>query len=412
MILNPEWLNEIEKFTKDIRDYYEKETDNVLDFSKPINIKNFIEFYNGKISYDKIYEDKYKFDYIVKKPKKEDNKLFEIVLDYKHYVNYDNNSIVNNETNILILKAFFKFAMSYIYDRTYNELEYDGYIYPNNSNEVIEAKKNIEKRKNTNVFEYKYDLDSNGAYKSVLVPYYIKEEKINNITLKKNIIVDIRNIDYNILFENYKDFQEKLLSPYFYNNSRNTNTPDNIRLYFLCKDNNEYINRNDITNDKTYALKYFIKESDLSQIKEGNINILPSKEIINVDGHEIELSNFNLIYGLNDSGKTKMIKSISNIMNVPLFDINFFNKIYLTDSKNRLNNLKNIINYCELNRLPLLIDNIFWDSFSFRNKIKIVDDLYDYSLKEKVVVTGFNDSTKSLIKSYTHNPNIINVYQI
>ena len=259
------------------------------------------------------------------------------------------------------------------------------------------------------VFEYKYDFDKNGTYISILVPFFIKDEKINNNLLRRNIIVDIRSIDSDIIFLNYKDFQEKLLSSYFYNDMRNTSTPANIRLYFLYKDNNKYINNFNILYDKDYALKFFIKERDLSNIKEGNTNITTKKDKIVINDKKIDLDNFNLIYGLNGSGKTRMLQSISSLLNVPLFNLNIFKGVYLRDSVDCLNNLKYIIDYCDINKIPLLMDDIFWNSFDFRNSIKIVDDLYDYSLKNKVIVTGCNDSTKSLIKAYTHNPNVINI---
>ena len=116
------------------------------------------------------------------------------------------------------------------------------------------------------------------------------------------------------------------------------------------------------------------------------------------------------MYGLNGSGKTRFLKHMSAKEELPLFLLNqkFDDKnILLSNSSQYLENLSKIIDYCQTQNIPLLLDDLCWYSFDGRNQIKVIDTLYDYSHNNDVFFTSAQDEIKRLVKTRSHKPNII-----
>ena len=79
----------------------------------------------------------------------------------------------------------------------------------------------------------------------------------------------------------------------------------------------------------------------------------------------------------------------------------------LSSSSQYLENLSKIIDYCQTQNIPLLLDDLCWYSFDGRNQINVIDALYDYSHNNDVFFTSSKIGIKQLVKIRSHNPNII-----
>lgn len=181
MQLNPQWTNYLEKLTIDIRELYETETGVKLDFSKDVDIEHFINFFAGKISYANIDDSEIHLAAILRKPKKEENKLFEIILDKKNNLANCDSLSEKNRINQIILRLFYMFMQSYCFDKNYDDFEYDSYMYPS-KDRITKALENIEKTKKQNNYEEQKllqeldDLDSGKTREEIVK----KLEKLRN----------------------------------------------------------------------------------------------------------------------------------------------------------------------------------------------------------------------------------------
>lgn len=252
-------------------------------------------------------------------------------------------------------------------------------------------------------------------YKKLTIPYQEITTKINENDFRKYFIIDIRNWNSDVIFKvfnDFVDFQSNLLADEFFSNSNKT-YPVNLMLYFLIDESRNYdIDEETIKNNFNYAFKDFINHEQFLQITRKLDLYVPQRQTIYMyNGEQIEINNFNLVFGPNNRGKTNLLKFIAEESNSPLFclyqDLNSF-KI-LTSATERLANLKQIMDYCYNQDSPLLLDDIWWNAFDERNKVKIINQLYDYSHDNDVVFTSAQQSIKSLVKSRSHKPNIIDL---
>ncbi|MBQ3021480.1 MAG: hypothetical protein IJD92_04590 [Bacilli bacterium] len=259
-----------------------------------------------------------------------------------------------------------------------------------------------------------YHYKRNGDNKDCIleVPYYETIQKINGNDFRKIFILDIRYLKHREeIFRNFDNFQTQLLADEFFSLPKDTEYPMTFSLYFLNY-NNKIVNCEEILYDYHFALKDFISIDEYNKIlrKELNLIVVNSNSSYNYNGKTIQTNNFNLIYGLNGSGKTRFLKDMASKKNIPLFYLNkkFEEKnILLSNSFQYLENLSKIIDYCQTQNIPLLLDDLCWYSFDWRNQIKVIDTLYDYSHNNDVFFTSAQYEIKRLVKKRSHKPNII-----
>lgn len=253
------------------------------------------------------------------------------------------------------------------------------------------------------------------SYGEFTIPYREKTIKINENDFRKYFIIDIRNLNQDIIvemFNNFDNFQHYLLADEFFKNS-NKMYPVNLMLYYLIDEKRDYeIDKKTIKDNFRYAIKDFISYEQFLQItRKPNLYVSQRQTIYIYISEQIEINNFNLIFGSNGRGKTNILKFIAKEEDLPLFclqkDIN--SQKILTSATERLNNLKQIMDYCSNQNCPLLLDDMEWNAFDERNRIKIIDQLYDYSHDRNVIFTSAQPSIKRLVNRRSHKPNIIDL---
>lgn len=265
---------------------------------------------------------------------------------------------------------------------------------------------------NNKKFTYRYNVTEDGRYYILEVPCYEIVKKINGNDFIKIFVVDIRNLKHREeIFEKFDEFQTQLLADEFFSLPKDTKYPINLSLYFL-NDDNKIVNCGDILYNYDFALKDFISIDEYNKIisSEQNLIVPNRNSSYNYNGETIQTNNFNLLYGLNGSGKTRFLKDIASKKDLPLFLLNqkFDEESRLLSSSTQyLENLSKIVDYCQTQNIPLLLDDLCWYSLDGRNKIKVIDTLYDYSHNNDVYFTSAQDSIKQLVKTRSHNLNII-----
>lgn len=282
-------------------------------------------------------------------------------------------------------------------------------------------------------------LNQNG----IGVHYYEIDKVINNHLHAKNYIIDLRDcsksqIEY--LMQNLKQFQQKFLSKIFFNENKN------LTLSFLLSQSQHW---NKILDEETikeikydfeYAKKEFITENDLKELenKEHNIKLNVNPSTILYEGKELKLTHFNLIYGNNTSGKTRLLNHIAENLETPVFDLalmasapmcaeikkNITNKDLETSYYRKLmekeqydyswisyycDSLSNGLSYTYERALPLALDNLSFERLDGRHLLNTIDTLADFSLNKNhpVIMTSASEHTKCLVKQRVYNPNII-----
>lgn len=265
---------------------------------------------------------------------------------------------------------------------------------------------------NNKNFIYHYTSNDDGSDYILEVPCYKIIKKINGNDFRKIFVVDIRNLKHcEEIFKNFDNFQTQLLADEFFSLPKDTKYPITLSLYFL-NDNNKIMNYGDILYDYHFALKDFISVDEYNKIISSKQDLkVPNRDLTyNYNEKKIQTSNFNLLYGLNGSGKTRFLKNMSSKKDLPLFLLNqkFDDENRLLSSSSQyLENLSKIIDYCQTQNIPLLLDDLCWYSFDGRNQIKVIDALFDYSHNNDVFFTSSQNGIKQLVKTRSHNPNII-----
>lgn len=127
------------------------------------------------------------------------------------------------------------------------------------------------------------------------------------------------------------------------------------------------------------------------------------------------IKRFNLISGLNGTGKTMYLKILSSLFESNLYDImrNIYNnnkkicfseKVLYEIDKLLFSEVNNYDNFL------LLIDNIPWHLLDNKNKINVIDKLFEFSMDEKpIYITSVDNDIKTLTKRRIYNPNFIDL---
>ena len=291
-----------------------------------------------------------------------------------------------------------------------------------------------------------YDCDNNDSVLTNRLvedyEYFSKEIKINDEIIKKIFVVDIRTMKSELidsLFSDFEEFQRIILGKDFFNRSvleeKNLFTYSYyMDLVFLYDKNRKYnIEKYKILYDIDFAMKHFMTEDELivflnRKYPTKNLN----KEIlVELKDKVIKLNHFNYINGNNGSGKTVLLKSISNEIKVPMFsmdniDLNLENYIaskeyikkYLkqltgsseinqySDYEKYVYRMAQILEFSREHNNMVLLDDLRWDALDSRNRLNLIDTLFDYSLNnEGVVITGCNQSGN--VKRRVYKSNII-----
>jgi len=272
--------------------------------------------------------------------------------------------------------------------------------------------------------------------------YFTHEIKINNEIIKKIFIVDIRTMPDNLISEmvdDFTEFQRVMLSDDFYR--RGELEEKNLFTYscymdlvFLYNPNRKYkIKKFDILYDPDFSLKHFMTEDELQVFLKRNYPTknLNKKTLVKLKDKVIKLNHFNYIHGNNGSGKTMLLKEISEQIKVPVFSmdnigLNLENYIsdknhvkkYLkkltgqyeifsySDYGKYINRLAQILEFSREHNNMVLLDDLRWGALDSRNKLNVIDTLFDYSLNnEGIVITGCNQ--RANIKRRVYKSNII-----
>ena len=274
------------------------------------------------------------------------------------------------------------------------------------------------------------------------IDYYIKAIKNGDDILKKYYIIDTRAMSLDaikFLFNNFQLIQREILSDDFFRNSGIDNKdthfiyPLNLELIFLGdRDSFNFINKDVILNDMNYALKSFMSESQLYTYinKQWNFDNIGTENVLQLCDHIIKLNHFNYIVGNNASGKTTLLKEISdkidspvvnmndndyyavhNIIAVQQFIYNLAGSSFIDEYSSYgkyVKRLAQILQYSIENGNVVLLDDLNWNSLSPRSFVRLINTLADYSYEHNsVVLTGYNKD--DFIKKKVYKPNIISM---
>lgn len=166
-------------------------------------------------------------------------------------------------------------------------------------------------------------------------------------------------------------------------------------------------------------------------MKENNIIYDSFDNKIIIDNKNVNLYGFNLLYGTNGSGKTIMLKKISELINSPIFrmynsidkrdnidNIKVFDYYYTAlTGRNEIINYSNIdaiyywlsvaLTYGNLNDNIVLLDDMCWGGMDSEEKENIIYNLSEFSNTCPIITTSCHGDIKTLVKKRVINPNII-----
>lgn len=264
------------------------------------------------------------------------------------------------------------------------------------------------------------------------IPYFEIQKTINNEKFRKYFIIDIRTMpieELQFIFANFEDFNTELLEHEFFLSHQ-----ANMIVLFVYNEEFKYaINIYEALDNMKFAFKKFVTEAQLSQILQ-QCDCKTEDMKIAVKNTSLTLSHFNLIYGGNGSGKSVLLQKIADNYHIPIYNMsNLGDTIdHQIEQKDFLQNIKKKLN--EMNAYPMyskigmylkklgqilalhkesgdiiLLDDLGWNALDERNKINLIDTLYEYTLEESVpvVLTSCQQDVKRLVKLRTRKPNII-----
>lgn len=276
------------------------------------------------------------------------------------------------------------------------------------------------------------------------VPYYIKDVMIDKEIFRKIFVIDIRDISekqIKNIFDYFSFFQIMIFSKYYYQDFAKDkfNYRFNMEVIFLYNVDKHYdIDKYSVLYDMNFVFKRFMTEDELKSYLENNYaNARFNKfDVIRMQNKDyFYMRKFNYVHGSNGSGKTVLLNKLSNKLEVPIFSMDNFSlslmdyiedKDYLrkylymltgsyefgnySDYEKYINRLCQILEYSREQKNILLLDDIRWNSLDSRNKIQLIDTLFEHSVvSEGVVFTGCNSDQKRLVKTRVYRPNIIDL---
>lgn len=276
------------------------------------------------------------------------------------------------------------------------------------------------------------------------IPYGELDKEINNELFRKYFIFDIRKLsddELDRIFNNFDEFNYQLLEDIFFKtiNEEYFDYRKNMMVLFVYSEDRKYnIDRYSAMSNMKFALKKFVTESELQDIISKSSSVTnPTNIYTSINGNEIK-HGFNLISGLNGSGKTVLLNEISNHFNTPIFNMDDYyldliksiedfsqvkkylkrlNELNRYDESSNIRNyfyrLSQILAFCKDKNNVVLLDNLCWRLLDDRNKINILDTLFDYICDNStsIVVTSCQSDVKRLVKNRIYKSNIIEVNQ-
>lgn len=294
-------------------------------------------------------------------------------------------------------------------------------------------------RKRDNVFEV-VEEKLCGSYKETYIimelPYYEYVDKINDVIFRKNIVLDLTKIDIESIEYFFNNFSEinNIIGGYYYYNQDDKFRGNHKLLMVYSNDIKSIVYKNsyNVLHDFNYFLKDFINEEEFKNLGNSYIILINNKNIV-IDDKNINLSGFNLIYGSNGSGKTMLLKSISNKIKSPIFNLDnyrerireiecseifiFYYKLLTGRDSIEINSNSDRIFYWlsiglaygKLENNVVLLDDMCWGGLDSRNKISIIDNLNNYSYFNGIVTTACQEDIKCLVKRRVYNPSVIDL---
>lgn len=261
----------------------------------------------------------------------------------------------------------------------------------------------------------------NGPFR-MNIYWYIQE--IEGEPFKKFYIADLRQLteeEITIAFKEFDTIQDETVRDDFF-----FKAAQNLYFYFLCDDKQKYQSMaSEAIKDLRYAFKLLVTEEDLNLILANNINIpkVNPEENLVINGKELKIGNFNLIYGGNGSGKTILLNEIGKYYHVTPYNMDRIGsnpEITLEDSQylqafasesdymyNYYLYLMSIIIVSKNNNTPILLDDLGWNGLDVINHIKIITLLNEASFEQRTFITAPQEKIKSLVKGNVYKPNII-----
>lgn len=295
----------------------------------------------------------------------------------------------------------------------------------------------------------KGSLSVNTSIYSIDIPCWTYFKKSGETEIGKCYFVDLTDPDIRKKLENgvFPIFEEAMGFLFY---EEYYNTPEEISnnndLVFITDDKTPKYNLK-MEKNFSYIRKRFINEKDLPTL----LSLFNSKNMTDYSAEFVfndELYNlrpFNCIYGPNGSGKTMMMKAISDQFNVPLYSANIYSDLMRKNLKYMLDNLDrstiemyfkklwglstskkispemlNFLGYGELSMLYiasilanqeleknriLLIDDIYWNNLDSIRTLNVIETLG--SISTPVVITASVEQPRNIVRKRVYGSNII-----
>lgn len=306
----------------------------------------------------------------------------------------------------------------------------------------------LELTKKLDTFAVKTELFFNNNGAKVTIPCWVQYRTIKDVKIQKYYFINLldqKMIDLveKSMFDDFSATQEELFGGEFL--CIDANLRKNMHLVFITKGEVPYEMKK-VEKDFQYIRKSFIKDKDFLDC----LNTFDCAELsdyfcsFNFQEYTYYLNRFNYIHGNNGSGKTTMMREMAKQFNVPLYDPTIFDRKTFDSLRQKINSMdKQVLELyykrlwgfssykgIDLDRLStfsnselvmlsiatslviqeqskslLLVDSIPWMTFDDIRKLNLLETLNSSSTP--VVITGFNEATRKLIKSKVVNANII-----
>ena len=173
--------------------------------------------------------------------------------------------------------------------------------------------------------DWDWDSDYDEAHTRPLIPgvkHSLLQIFFKGTLRKQYMFLDLTDGKNACLFDEIKNkfstFQRNCLAPHFFS------LPDIARYNFsfvFVVDDDFQNSFQDIETNLDYAIKYFVKKSELGEFKK-YITSFPNQDFkssISYEDKNFDLGISNLIYGYNSTGKTKLLKRIADEFALPIF---------------------------------------------------------------------------------------------
>lgn len=246
---------------------------------------------------------------------------------------------------------------------------------------------------------------------------------------------------------NDEEFRDNILLKYFSKLwfEEVSNIRFNRTIVFMTNDSLTHYNSS-LEKDFEYIRKLFVRESDLLKIieRQEQLHQNTTKTPFKYNKQTLELLRLNILYGMNGSGKTRMLREMSNQFEVPIVNdeidvykpdvkeilshcepsklINDYKRLWgyslkanelfsqPSDSQTKLLLYAARIGVLEQSKGIILLDDIGWNGYDSARTLNFIEYLVDLSLTENLVVCATtNDNVKKLLLKKSISPNLIDL---